>query len=267
MSGAGNDFVVVDDRRHVFPRPLAKWARRLCCRQEGIGADGLLLMEKSRRAAFRMLYFNADGSRAAMCGNGARCLAWFAHEQGLKRSRFSFETDRGLVGAEVHDREVEIVLGDARDYRVHQALKAGNKLLPVSFIIMGVPHAVCVVRRLDGVEIVKWGRALRFHRAFQPAGANVNFVQRVNAHALRVRTYERGVEAETLACGTGVVASAVVAGLKGLVRPPVTCLTRGGESLVVCFRLIPGRSERLAADITLRGPVRLTFKGRIEVNS
>src|SRR5882762_5093619 len=123
MSGSGNDFVLIDNRRGTFPRSVSAWAKKLCHRQEGIGADGLLLLEKSSKADFRMVYFNADGSRASMCGNGARCIAWFAHDLGAAPANSRFETDAGLVEAAVSDHVAEITLGEARDFRPHRVLQ------------------------------------------------------------------------------------------------------------------------------------------------
>jgi diaminopimelate epimerase len=264
MSGSGNDFVLVDNRRGSFPKPVSVWAKRLCHRQEGVGADGLLLLEKSRKADFRMVYFNADGSRASMCGNGARCISWFAHELGAAGSASQFETDAGLVAATVKDDVVEITLGEARDYQPHLVVKAAGHIYPVAFLNTGVPHAVVFLPRVNTVDVSRVGRELRFHKAFGPAGTNVNFVQRIDSRTLKVRTYERGVEAETLACGTGVAASAIAATLKGWVHSPVRCITAGGDTLQVRFQVQPGNPKKPAVQISLRGPVRVTFKGKTE---
>src|ERR1700733_10757617 len=131
MSGSGNDFVMIDNRRGTFPKSVSAWAKRLCHRQEGVGADGLLLLEKSRTADFRMVYFNSDGSRASMCGNGARCMAWFAHEVGAAGVKSKFETDAGLVEATVRDHVAEITMGEAHDYRADLLIKAAGKVWPV----------------------------------------------------------------------------------------------------------------------------------------
>jgi diaminopimelate epimerase len=265
MSGSGNDFVLIDNRRCLVSGDLSRLAQKLCHRQEGIGADGLLLLEKSQKASFRMAYFNADGSRAPMCGNGARCIAWLARNQHVVGSRFTFETDRTQVKAIVQGMMVEITLADAVDYRPHLTLRARGKTFPVSVINTGVPHAVCFVPRVGTVNVEAEGQTLRFHSAFKPDGANVNFVQRLGARTLEVRTYERGVERETLACGTGVAASAIVGALKGLVQAPVYCRTAGGDRLEVGFELHPSNARRPATNVSLRGPVRFTFKGVVYV--
>jgi diaminopimelate epimerase len=264
MSGSGNDFVMIDNRRGVFPKSVASWAQRLCHRQEGIGADGLLLLEKSSKADFRMVYFNSDGSRASMCGNGARCMAWFAHHVGAAKTTSEFETDAGLVGAIVKDHVVEISMGEAHDYRSDLLLKAAGHVVPVFSLNTGVPHAVVFVPRVDSIDLPVLGRAIRTHKAFGKAGTNVNYVQRIDGHTLKVRTYERGVEGETLACGTGVIASAIAAGLRGWAQSPVRCQTAGGDTLEVRFQAQPGNSKTPATAISLRGPVRVTFKGETE---
>jgi diaminopimelate epimerase len=261
MSGSGNDFVVIDNRHRALSGNLHQWAKRLCHRQWGVGADGLLLLERSSKADFRMLYFNADGSRATMCGNGARCMAWVADYKGAAKSNFDFETDAGVVHAHVAGQVVKITMTDPKDYRPTM-VRAGGRSYRVVFINTGVPHAVVFVPDAARVDLPTIGRLLRFHKAFGPQGTNVNFVQKINSHTLKVRTYERGVEGETLACGTGVTASALAANLKGLVKGvPVRCQTTGGDVLDVGFELRPGNSAHPARHVTLRGPVKLTFQG------
>ncbi|MFA5975971.1 MAG: diaminopimelate epimerase [Elusimicrobiota bacterium] len=264
MSGSGNDFVVIDNRRRLLSKNIAGWARRLCDRHFGVGADGLLLLEPSRQTEFRMVYFNSDGSRARMCGNGARCIAWAAKEWGVVGQQFDFQTDAGRVQGHVAGEIVRITLSDPRDYQPALMVKATGQSYRLMFINTGVPHAVVLVSDVKKVRIAEEGRALRFHRAFGPEGANVNFVQRLNDHTLRVRTYERGVEGETLACGTGVSASAIAASLRGLVKPVVRCLTAGGDALDVDFQLHPETPKHPARQVTLKGPVRRTFAGHFE---
>ena len=279
MSGSGNDFVVIDNRRHALRGPVSGWAKKLCHRQFGVGADGLLLLENDRgrpacrQAGFRMVYYNADGSRADMCGNGARCMAWFAHAHGAVGKSFRFSTDAYPVESVVRGNDVRVSLGDAQDYREIPLLRLTPTLSPreraalqrvrrsIAFLNTGVPHAVVFVPDVGKIDILGLGRALRFHKAFAPKGANVNFVQKLGPHTLRVRTYERGVEGETLACGTGVTASAIAAALRGIVKLPVRCVVSGGDTLEVRFQMHPENKNRPATAITLTGPVRLTFKG------
>lgn len=265
MSGSGNDFVVIDNRRRVISGKGPEWARRLCHRRFGVGADGLLLLEPSRTADFRMVYFNSDGSRAGLCGNGARCIAWAARQWGVVGRSFDFQTDAGRVHGEINGDRARVTLPDPRDYRNPMAVRAGRRAYRLSFIRTGVPHAVVPVRNVDRIDILREGRALRFHRVFGPAGANVNFVQRLNDHTLRIRTYERGVEGETLACGTGVSASAIASSLRGWVKPVVRCVTAGGDTLQVDFQPHPENPARPATQVTLEGPVRRTFVGELEM--
>lgn len=265
MSGSGNDFVVIDNRHHALRGSIASWARRLCHRQFGVGADGLLLLEKDPREDFRMVYYNADGSRADMCGNGARCMAYFARAQGAVGNTFRFKTDAYPVGASVRGHVVRVSLADARAYKREMVVKVDGKIYRPAFLNTGVPHAVLFVPNADKVYVSGLGQALRFHKAFGPKGTNVNFVQKLGPHKLRVRTYERGVEGETLACGTGVTAAAIAAALRGLVKFPVHCVVAGGDTLEVNFKMHPGHPERPATNITLEGPVRLTFKGEFHV--
>jgi len=255
MSGSGNDFVVIDNRRKVIRGSPAALAKRLCYRQEGVGGDGLLLLEPSAKADFRMVYYNADGSRASMCGNGARCMAWFAHQHKVVGTDFTFETDAYLVHAQVRQTRVRVTLSDAQNYQPELPVRIQGKTYKTAFLNTGVPHAVIVVPNVETIDVEALGREFRFHPAFGPKGTNVNFVQKRGANRLRVRTYERGVETETLACGTGVTASAIVAVRQGQVQSPVLCTTTGGDVLTV----------RLTPTVTLEGPVRLTFKGETHV--
>jgi diaminopimelate epimerase len=261
LSGSGNDFVVIDNRRHLINGNASRWAAKLCHRQFGVGADGLLLIEPSQKADFRMVYYNSNGSRATMCGNGARCIAWSAHELGMVGSNFDFETDLSIVKARVDDRVVEVTLADAKEYRPARKIRAANKVFNMVSVDTGVPHAVIEVPNVDKIDVMTYGRALRFHRAFGPKGANVNFIQRLGPNRLKVRTYERGVEGETLACGTGVVASAIAAAMRGIVKGPVRCVVAGGDTLEVSFTAHRENSGHPATNISLKGPVRLTFKG------
>ncbi len=225
------------------------------------GPTACFLLESDKAEDFRMVYYNADGSRADMCGNGARCMAWFAHAHGAVGNSFRFKTDAYPVGANVHGQVVQVSLADARDYKPEVIAKVGGKIYRPAFLNTGVPHAVLFVPDADKVFVSGLGRALRFHKVFGPKGTNVNFVQKIGSDKLRVRTYERGVEGETLACGTGVTASAIAAALRGSVNAPVHCRVAGGDTLEVNFKMHSENQSRPATDISLKGPVRLTFKG------
>ena len=252
LSGAGNDFVLLEGRSTAAGPALAK---RLCDRRRSIGADGLLLV---RRGPLTADYFNADGSRA-FCANGTRCAAWWARRRGWAGLRLTLKTDGGQVPAEIVGTErVRIGMPLPSKLRWNLRLKAVGKAWLVHAVTIGVPHAVVETRGLDRVPVFDVGRALRHHPAFGKAGANVNFVERAGT-GLRVRTYERGVEDETLACGTGAVASAFWAHTMRGAQGPIRILTRGGDSLSAGFESNGDRLERA----WLEGPAKITFEGEV----
>ncbi len=237
LNGSGNDFLLIDNRKGVVKGiDLAAFARKVCDRMRSVGADGLIVIEPSRKADFRWRFHNADGSRAEMCGNGGRCAARFAAARRIAGRTMSFETDAGIIRARVTDRRVKLQMTAPRDLAIDRTLTVRGRRLRYSFLDTGVPHAVVFVPDLSKVDVVATGRAIRTHAEFAPRGTNANFA-RVQDGALGVRTYERGVEGETLACGTGAVASAILAALHGLVRPPVDVRTSGGEILTIHFDL------------------------------
>jgi len=259
MSGSGNDFIVIDNRAALFSNlPLPSVASQLCRRQEGIGADGLVLIETSRQADFRWRFFNADGSQADMCGNGGRCAARFAYEHQICGSSLSFETGAGIIHAEVRGSNVRIQLPQPHDLFLHRSISVQDIPLHVQSINTGVPHVIVRVTDLESAPVTDLGRAIRFHPEFQPAGTNVNFIRVDDRHTIQVRTYERGVEDETLACGTGSVASALVAAAVDEVDSPVCVKTRGGEILTVSFNR-QGVSEFI--EVFLEGETCLAFEG------
>jgi len=259
MSGSGNDFILVDNRRSAVPAAAGPaLARRLCARGFGVGADGLILIERSREADFAWRFYNADGSEAAMCGNGGRCAARFAFLRKIAPSRMRFLTGAGLIRAEVHGDRVKLELPPPSGYRERVPVEVADRPVEAGFILVGVPHAVLHAESLESVPVAEWGRPLRHHAAFGPAGTNVNFYRVEGPRALRVRTYERGVEGETHACGTGSVATALVAAAAGLVRSPVTVTTSGGEKLRVYFRLRGGRFT----EVFLEGGADVVYEGR-----
>ena len=260
MHGAGNDFILMDDRalalRSLTPRAIAA----LCRRRTGIGSEGAILIQPSTQAHFRMRFFNPDGGEADMCGNGARCVARLAHELGAAPSRMTIETAAGLLRAEVLGDQVRLHMPEPADWRLDQTIEIHGRPLRYSFVNTGVPHVVAEVADLPACPVAEWGAAVRGHPAFAPAGTNVNFVALAPPSALRVRTFERGVEAETLACGTGATASALVAARLGRLKPPVQVETAGGYTLTVDFRL----TAQGAADVTLLCPAEHVFKGEVD---
>ena len=259
MHGAGNDFIVVDDRAGTFPVTDTAWIRHITDRRTGVGSDGVLLIQRSDKADFRMRFFNPDGGEAEMCGNGARCAARLAAELGAAPARMTIETMAGLLEAEARGDTVRLRMTDPRDWRMNQTLETEGRTWCYGFVNSGVPHVVIRVDRLEEVPVERVGAAIRRHPAFQPAGTNVNFIQITGPDALRIRTYERGVEAETLACGTGIVASALVAARAGWVRPPVRVITVAGYGLSVDFVARDGVWQ----NVVLEGPAEHVFVGTL----
>jgi diaminopimelate epimerase len=234
-----------------------------------VGADGLILIENSAVADFRWRFYNGDGSVAEMCGNGARCAARFAYTKGIAGSCMSFETLAGIIEAEIcrndtgDDETVRLRMTAPCDFRTNLSVLLAGQEKILSFVNSGVPHAVLFLEEDESVPVQEWGRIVRFHPLFQPAGTNVNFVQKLAENTLLVRTYERGVEDETMACGTGAVASALFAATSGLASSPVTVITSGGERLTVLFDLHNGQHGPQAENVFLQGPARIIYEGKL----
>ncbi len=249
LNGSGNDFLLVDNRNGVMKGiDLPRFAGKVCDRSRSVGADGIIFLERSRRADFRWNFFNADGSVAEMCGNGGRCAARYASERRITGRTMAFETLAGLIRAEVTGRRVKLQMTAPGSLAVDRTLTLRGKRLRYSFLDTGVPHVVLFVPHIERIDLVGIGRGIRRHRAFAPRGTNVNFVQ-VRNGTVWARTYERGVEGETLACGTGAVACGILSAVHGFARPPVTVRTRGGEELLIHFD--PGKKD--FGDVYLEG--------------
>ncbi|QSR85685.1 diaminopimelate epimerase [Methylacidimicrobium sp. B4] len=263
MTGAGNDFVVVDNRDgrlRLRPDQIA----RLCDRHFGIGADGMLVAEADgRQDRIRMRYYNADGGEASLCGNGARCFARFleplVREQ--EGGRLSFLTGAGLIEATFAGGEVSITMPDPGESRLRQLVSTRHGPLEVHWIHTGVPHLVVFVQSVKSIDVEELGRELRWLPDFAPEGVNADFVELLGSNRIAVRTYERGVEAETLACGTGVTASALVAHRVKGHSSPVSVLVRSGDWLRVGFERTGDRLH----GVRLEGPARAVFTGEMEV--
>lgn len=261
MAGGGNDFVVIDNRATRIADG-GDLARRICTRALSVGADGLILIEGSARATFRMRYYNSDGSLGEFCGNGTRCAARFAFLNVIAGRKMTIETDAGLVSAEILEGGlVSLAMPAPWSFRARRPLVVGEQTIEGSFVVVGVPHYVVFLRdHLWEQDIVPLGRAIRRHPDLAPdGGANVNFVVVRDRHAIEVRTYERGVESETLSCGSGVVSSAVTAALAERVESPVSILTRSGITLEVSFAMRGGMPD----DVRLKGDARLVYRATI----
>jgi diaminopimelate epimerase len=260
MHGGGNDFVLIDHRERFIPVPdQPRLAQRLCACKTGVGADGLILLENSGQADLGWRFYNADGSEAEMCGNGARCAARFAVLNALAKPRLTLETLAGVVHVEVQDRVARVRLTGVGEVRLHLDIPVDDLTLHGHFMKVGVPHAVVPVENLEVLPVKDWGRAVRYHPLFQPAGTNCNFVAVTGPHALMLRTYERGVEDETLACGTGAVAAALISARLGKVSSPVLVYTRGGEVLTVSFQEIGGT----LSEVFLEGEALVVYEGEL----
>ena len=259
MNGAGNDFVMMDNRDGELELPTEVIAR-ICDRHRGVGADGLILVEAAQNGAdFRMRYYNADGGEAEMCGNGARCFGRFARRLSGKIDQVSFETMAGLITARFVGDNVQIEMSTPHSLQLNQELDLAGELHTVHSVNTGVPHAVVFVDNLSLIDVRKLGAALRFHPHFAPKGTNANFIERTGPQSLSLRTYERGVEDETLACGTGMVASALVLHQTTGANSPINVLVRGGDSLQITFE----QSGDIYQNVKLTGPADFVFEGKV----
>jgi diaminopimelate epimerase len=261
MSGAGNDFIIIDNRnRIVADTDLSGFIARVCRRKMSAGADGLILIEASDKFDFRWRFFNSDGSKAEMCGNGARCAARFAQVIGIAGTRLSFETEAGIVSARIHEDRVTVKMPDPSDLKLAYPLELSDRSLEISSINTGVPHVVVMVEQVAAVDVITLGREIRFHQTFAPDGTNANFVQRLNDNTIEIRTYERGVEDETLACGTGAIASAIISAGKFKMSSPIDVKTRSGTHLTIHFDAENGRFS----EIHMEGDARIIYIGELQ---
>lgn len=260
MSGAGNDFVLLTGGERKTGE-LEKLAAALCAPKLAVGADGLLYVNRAAEGSIEVRYFNSDGSEA-FCGNGSRCAAWWAYSEGLvKERRFALKSAAGDLAAEIISEEnVRMRMPDVPLVSLRHKGEWSKPVRSVHFLNTGVPHAVVPVAGLAGLDVAGLGRALRFHKAFGEAGANVNFVS-VKNDEVSIRTYERGVEGETLACGTGITAAAVALGMDLGLASPVTVLPRCGDRFKVWFE----RAGAGAKEIYVQGPAKIVFTGEINV--
>lgn len=261
MHGSGNDFIMIDNRNQKFPDQSSVYVKKLCQAHTGIGSDGLILLEKSDIADFRMRYFNADGHESNMCANGSRCTCYFAHLLGMIDTKHTFEAGDGVHLGKINNGDrvrVEVLQKKESEIRTFPVdFKLPNFISFIDFLNTGVPHVILASKDVDSVPVEELGKQLRFHSYYAPEGTNVNFVEEqltVDSLSLKVRTYERGVDAETLSCGSGVTASAI--SFYNKYKPnsrEIEIDTRGGS-------LIVNLSEDLKS-IYLEGPVKVIYKG------
>ena len=253
LTGSGNDFILIDNLAgSINVDSFREHIPKICLRALSIGANGVILVEPSTLAHFRWRFFNADGSEAEMCGNGGRCVARFAFEKGIAPRDMIFETLAGVIKARVLEKGVvKVQLTPPHGWIWRDRLRLDSGYVEYSFVNTGVPHVVIMVDNLEGVAVKELGRKIRFHPAFSPAGTNVNFVQELEKGRLAIRTYERGVEDETLACGTGATAAALIY-MGSREEGQVEVVTRSGETL---------RVEKKREEVYLQGATRWVYDG------
>ncbi len=267
LSGAGNDFIFIDNRHELVPhKQQSEFAARVCKRMFSVGADGVMFIEDSGSADFRWQFYNSDGSQGEMCGNGARCAARFALMKGIAGKKMSFETLAGIIEAEVcEDSTVRIGMTPPKDYKTDLSLMLDGKKYEADFLNTGVPHAVVYVdENIEKIPVKELGCLVRNHQQFAPKGTNANFVSRIADDMLAVRTYERGVEDETRACGTGAVAAALCASIKLGMKSPIKVKTSGGEMLSILFSETDKPAD---AGPLLQGPARVIYEGELSAEA
>jgi diaminopimelate epimerase len=263
MVASGNDFIVIAGHRTPDTGHLPNLAKKMCDRKYGIGADGVLVLDKVKKADLRMRIFNADGSEAEMCGNGARCAALYFSCHLVRghspQQKIIIQTKAGIIESLVNKDTVRIKLTEPKSLKFDIPIKVNGRGLKVNFINTGVPHTVIFVDGLDKIGVFNLGRLIRNHKQFSPAGTNVNFVEVLNNNSIRIRTYERGVEDETLACGTGSTAAALIAAyhLPLITGGLINVHTKGGEILKVYYKKVGDNFK----DVWLEGKASIVYKG------
>ncbi len=260
MCGSGNDFIIIDNRQHVVDENhLTEFIAAVCRRKMSVGADGVILIQASDTVDFKWRFFNSDGSIGEMCGNGARCAARFAHENGIAGEKMAFETLAGIISARITQDRVKIRMTDPSLALLDQHLEIQGRQVTFSIINTGVPHVVIPVDDVDTADVVPLGRLIRRHPAFQPEGTNVNFISPRTPGTYAIRTYERGVEDETLACGTGSVAGALIMAMTAGAVSPVNIITRSNCVLTIYFKTENNGFQ----DVFLEGDARIIYRGEL----
>jgi len=261
---SGNDFIVLDifKKNKSFDRQnYSSLSKLLCERKFSIGADGLLVLEPSSKADFKMRIINPDGSEASMCGNGSRCAALYAYVEKIAKKTMSIETLAGNLFVKLENHNIRVNMTQPRDIKKNFKIKLNGHSIKANFINTGVEHVVCFMNSIDNIDVKKLGSAIRYHRIFSPRGTNANFVKVINASTIEVRTYERGVEDETFSCGTGATASAIISALLGKTKPPVNVSTKAKNKLKIYFDL----NGQAVKNVFLEGTAKIVYNGKIEI--
>ncbi len=268
MVASGNDFIIIDRSEIRNPKSEIRnpdLAKQLCQRKLFVGADGLLLIEPSKKADFKMRVFNPDGSEVDMCGNGARCVALYAAKKRICAAKMVIETRAGNLEAEVKQDKVKLKMSRPKDLRLRFNLDVDGQTQNANYINTGVPHLVSFLERLGGFNVIDAGKAIRYHSEFQPEGTNADFVQVLDKDHIALRTYERGVEEETLACGTGAVAASIITAYEMEEKPQgrykIEVNTQSGETLTVYFKI----KEDKIDEVFLEGKAKIVYKGGLYV--
>ncbi len=258
MCATGNDFIVIDNRDKII-EDVRSFSKHVCSRRFGIGADGVLFLENSKKADFKMRIINADSSEAEMCGNGARCIARFAQQLKLVSKRTRFETIAGIIEAEDTGSNIRLKMSNPCDMKLNMQLEVNGQKQIVHYIDTGVPHTILYFDNIENVDVMAIGSLIRHHKHFSPRGTNVDFVSIDNNDSLNMRTYERGVEGETYACGTGAVASAAISYALGKVkRMPISIKVKGGS-----LRANLHYNKGVFSDVFLEGDAQIIYKGEL----
>ncbi len=258
-SGCGNDFILIDNRMKKFPDDPLLY-RKLCARNTGIGADGIIFVENSKLADFKVRIFNSDGSEAEMCGNGMRCYGKFLHELQIPGRKFLVEAKEREISIDLLDENVRIGMGNPQNLAWDLKLNIENYPLTLDYMDTGVPHAIHFVNDIQKIDLLNLGPKVRYHPHFRPKGTNFN-VASISGNHIWLRTYERGVENETLACGTGATAVALAASKRYGIPSPICVHTRSGESLEIGFNW----EQPEPTEVTATGPANLVFRGEIAI--
>jgi len=264
MNGSGNDFILIDNRDgKVKEEEMSHLVVRACRRRESVGADGVIFVVPSDQYDFKWHYFNADGGEVEMCGNGGRCVSRFAYLKGIAGTTMTFETLAGPISAEVKGRMVKVRMPTPAGFAKDLDLDYHPGWNSVDFVNTGVPHVVVCVGDLSQHPVYEQGKALRYHPRFSPDGTNANFMKPIGPNRLEVRTYERGVEDETLACGTGAIACALTAAVRGMASSPVSVKTRGGEELTIYYE----RTGDVFKNVYLEGSTSIVYEARLNLEA
>lgn len=266
LEGAQNDFIVIDNRERWFPREFMKpFTRLVCHRRKGIGADGVIFIEPNDNTDFTMLFFNPDGSDGSMCGNGGRCAALFATSKGIGKTSMTFDVLGSVYSAQIIGDTIRLFFPKPREWKLNLKLKTVDQLITTHYIHVGAPHAVIFIediqnpfyKNLDELDVHRIGNAVRGHPDFAPEGVNANFVAVDQENIVHLRTFEKGVEAETESCGTGTIATAIVSYLIKKIQPPIILKSHGGDILEVGFEI----ENQQVKNVFLEGPAQFVYSG------